>query len=388
MPVMTWLFLALANLEILNQKAEKYAIAFTGNKGSLIKRIMRMMNQQSTKYTFKEGFIGTCVLFACLFIMAFSSNAFINIDKHQKTNSLTNFIPSVEKNDANSKFDKKNAINGLEAKVISAFQNKNAPVIDDTIVTINQGKEVLYSVNKTYYKIDLDNERTIQHFFVNGKEIPERYWKDYDRPIKEAMVYLEEYYLNMEKRDNEKIVEDEKKQIIDELVEDMKKFGLIDKNAISYKVHFYDSYLIIDDEKQANEVFEKYKKMFDEKAKGKYELDVKLNVNPNFYKKSPEEIQKIQEDAVKKQQEAILKEQVKMIKEQEEIIKKQQEELKEQKELLKNKEKENGIREEQLKKREEELRKREDELRKRNDELQKHNDDLKNKAENTNRKAD
>jgi len=221
----------------------------------------------------------------------------------------------------------------FESTIGNNNQEKTSPekseikLFDDTIVTINQEREILYKVNNTTnYRILFDENREIEQFFFNGNQIPKAYWKDYQRPIDEMLEIFQAYLTKKQGRD-------EKTNIINELITEMKNEGLIDKNAIGYKVHFVDNNLIINDIRQPDEVFQKYKKLFDDKSQGKFKLDTKLNVNPNYYKKSPKEV---------------LEMQVEYNKEREQKLQQREQELKKKEAELKN-------REAELKKHEEEL---------------------------------
>jgi beta-lactamase regulating signal transducer with metallopeptidase domain len=71
---------ALANMEEQRQVAG-LAVAFSGNKNKLLKRIQRLLNQRKMKSNFMEGFIASCVIFLGLIALAFT----FSTEPHGKT---------------------------------------------------------------------------------------------------------------------------------------------------------------------------------------------------------------------------------------------------------------------------------------------------------------
>jgi len=399
---------ALAKIEILNHNKSTYAMALNGNKTSLINRIKRLVNQQKTSFTLKEGLFTACILVASLIAMSFSTQAIIKLDSKQ--NISEKIEPQIENSSTAELYhlvSNSAHIDKTTPNNISLSENKTPALIEDTIVLINQDKEVIYKVNGIYYKVNLGNDKMLEKFSINEKEIPNEDWDKYQNVIGEALSYLNEnrnlivddeelrfqseelklqgeklklqsdelklqserlktqneklnkeiviitlrdqarrdsaisltkeevkqrdieFYHEVKKvldeqeklhvqqaminkertklgeerkkfsiekeklRKQEQLLkeqenkknEQEKSKILNELVEEMKNDKLIDRTEIAYKVHFFDSYLEINEERQSNEVFQKYKRLFDEKSKGRFELDYQLNVNPNFYYK-------------------------------------------------------------------------------------------------------
>jgi tRNA G10 N-methylase Trm11 len=75
----------------------------------------------------------------------------------------------------------------------------------------------------------------------------------------------------------------------------MKKDGLIEDYAIGYKLQFSENDLAINDVEQSDEVYQKYKRLFEEKSKGKFKIsDLSVNLNQNYIGKTEEEVFKIQ----------------------------------------------------------------------------------------------
>ena len=99
-----------------------------------------------------------------------------------------------------------------------------------------------------------------------------------------------------------------KTAIRNELVEEMRRDGLIEGYGIGYKLNFSEDQLLIDDVKQPNKVFKKYKRLFDEKSKGKFKIsDLSINQNQNYTEKSEVGIFKIQHNQYLQQQKELEK---------------------------------------------------------------------------------
>ncbi|MFN8256545.1 MAG: M56 family metallopeptidase [Bacteroidales bacterium] len=372
---------ALARLELMRNSSEQYALAFTGKNGSILKRIKRMKTAGKTKFTFTEGFISIAILFALAIIMAFSSNSY----KLKESKNLTGKKIVEATSPGNNEFR-------------SAYPNKK-PVQKDTIITFNYDNSVEYQVDGNNYMMNFDENLHLVGLTVNNKEIPEKDWKKYEKTVNEVVI------LKKKSSDRDKVNQ--------ELVQEMKNEGLIDKDAISYKVYLYDDYMEINEIRQPDAVFKKYMKMYEDKTGGRRDWNVQLNVNPNFYGKSPEEILKIQQESHDKmvkennynQQELLLKEnelklqkmeleelykdrqlnekqqefkaqQEKKLQEQEQQLKKQEQEFKDQQMMLQKQEKELQSKQEQVEKQYQELKKQNEQLKKQNEQLKKQNEQL------------
>jgi hypothetical protein len=224
--------------------------------------------------------------------MAFSSNAIIQSDNIKQLKNPVLKIPPLSKNNESAVSDDVSVINkSIETTFPSPIdENTNS----DTVITFNPGGEVLYSIGKKKYKLYFDKNLDLQRFYVNDNEIPKNKWNKYKKPIFEVSRFKDLTRDNNVIIDSTSIKNQKKKKIIEELVEDMKNSGLIDKTLISYKVHFHENYLVINDERQPDELFQKYKQMYAEKANEKLDFNYYLNVSPNFYKKSPEEVKQMQ----------------------------------------------------------------------------------------------
>jgi bla regulator protein BlaR1 len=117
--------------------------------------------------------------------------------------------------------------------------------------------------------------------------------KEYKLQLKKQE--LDERRLQLEKQKTEIDEEHQKKLIRNELVEEMKKDGLIEDYAIGYKLQFSENDLAINDVEQSDEVYQKYKRLFEEKSKGKFKIsDLSVNLNQNYIGKTEEEVFKIQ----------------------------------------------------------------------------------------------
>ena len=95
----------------------------------------------------------------------------------------------------------------------------------------------------------------------------------HEKAMVEFEKQMEKHEIEMKKHETEMKKHKEKHVIIQELIEEMKKDKLIDKDAKSYSLSFTGSELKINDKKQSKEVFEKYKKLFESKSKGKIKID-------------------------------------------------------------------------------------------------------------------
>ncbi len=117
---------------------------------------------------------------------------------------------------------------------------------------------------------------------------------------------LVEHEKQMKKHELE-MVEHEKQMKIEEgLNDEMKKDGLIEKDAISYTINFTENELVINGKKQSDKIHNKYRQMFNEKSKGAHKLDLKLDINPEYYGKSEEEVLNMQIDKLEKYKEKLV----------------------------------------------------------------------------------
>ena len=318
---------ALTNLEVLNHKKTMLALAFLGNKTSLLKRVKRILNPQKTKITMTEGFISICILLASLSIMSFSSN----------------MIKSSKENKPFAKTIKKSQVQIPHLRKATEYFTKSDALKDTIVRKNNEEHSINYSLNGSSYKLVLGDNKSVKKFFANDKEIPKSKWTNYQKQIDYGIIALEKHEIEMKKheedmkrheadmekhdkemkahdeemkkhekemlkheremREHEKVmiehekqmkIHEHKMQIVEGLIGEMKKDGLIDKNAISYKIIFNDTELVINGKKQSSKVHKKYKQMFHEKAKGKHKLDVELNKNPNYYEESKTVVTKMQ----------------------------------------------------------------------------------------------
>jgi bla regulator protein blaR1 len=342
------LAMALAKLELNRMREGYFALSFTGKNGVLIKRMKRMTTTEKQKFTLKEGILAVFLLIAGMVFMAFSSNRLFEKLNKQPDITGSEMIVDLDTNFRNNF----NSMNPFYRPDVMFYSQMGRYMKDwnkkDTIITINPGNVVEYKVNGMVYDLDFDEKLNLEKLSVNKVQIPEKEWKNYGNTIHEVLKYLDN---NSGYR--------KKKAIIDFLVEDMKRENLIKKDAISYKVHFYDNYFEINEVKQPDEIFLKYKKMFDEKSQGKYILDVKLNVNPNFYNKTPEEIEKMQQEILRQDKEK--EEQFRQQQKQEQFKKQLIEEKKKQEYLIQEQKKEQY---EQQKKKELLLKEKEEEMNK------------------------
>ncbi|WP_314509885.1 M56 family metallopeptidase [Xanthocytophaga agilis] len=165
---------ALTNLEVM-QTVPQLAMAATGNKGSLLGRIQRLLQQSPQKPTFNEGLLVSGVLMLCL--VAASASAFSNL-----------------KNTANQEVVSQERPVALATKSVS----------DD--------KPERLSGNTTYYSTFTDTNKVVREIIivkdkkgavtevvVDGKKLKKEELKNYKQVI--------ESKLNEAKEDDEKLAE-------------------------------------------------------------------------------------------------------------------------------------------------------------------------------------
>ncbi|NJK96934.1 MAG: M56 family metallopeptidase [Bacteroidales bacterium] len=68
---------ALANIRTESPESS-YAMAFSGNKNKLFKRVKRLLNPHPMKTNFKEGFITSCILFTGIILLTIGATASVN----------------------------------------------------------------------------------------------------------------------------------------------------------------------------------------------------------------------------------------------------------------------------------------------------------------------
>jgi hypothetical protein len=329
------------------------------------------------------------ILITLAVIMAFSSNRFTQNELKKSSAKKVTATITPDKNIFRE-----------------AFQNK-IPDRKDTIITLNPNNNVEYQVNGNKYVMNFNDSLKLISLTLNNKEIPQKDWKKYEKTVDEVIML---------KKNVEKGVPEDKSynlQIVKEIVQEMKNEGIIDKDAISYKAYFYNDYIEINGKRQPDEIFSKYMKMYMEKSGGRRDWNVQLNVNPNFYGKSPLEILKIQQEFIDKQaqenrmkskelmmqeqqlklqklefenlyanrelnekQQEFMAKQEKKLQEQEEQLKKQKQILEQQEQTLKSQQEEIQKKQQQAEKQYQELIMQNEQLKKQNEELKKQNEQL------------
>jgi bla regulator protein BlaR1 len=167
---------------------------------------------------------------------------------------------------------------------------------------LNRQKKLL-AAQKEKMKAYSDEELKQQQEKMAQQELKikeqESKMKEYELKLKEE---LEHNKRELEKSrsifERWKIRREERSGIFDirnELVNEMKKDGLIEDYAIGYKLQFSENDLAINDVEQSDEVYQKYKRLFEEKSKGKFKIsDLSVNLNQNYIGKTEEEVFKIQ----------------------------------------------------------------------------------------------
>ncbi len=171
---------ALTKLEFLNHKTPKLAAAFAGNKGSLLNRVKRIVNQHSTLPTFKEGFITASILFAGILLMSFGAKIIVSPESEMiipENGIMLNTSPD-------------------NANIISNRNKQNAstkiPGVNDTI---HSHTEIgfTFSENGKKYKLVYDVDKNLKEFYINDKKVPEKNWKNHKKEIDVAFVRIEEH---------------------------------------------------------------------------------------------------------------------------------------------------------------------------------------------------
>ena len=228
---------ALTNLEFLNHKTPGLAAAFSGNKSSLLNRVKRIVNQHNTLPTFKEGFITAGILFIGLLIMSFSAKIIVgpgNMAIIPK--NATELIKNIPKT---------NLTNTLTA-------------IDDTIVTINQYKNITYKIKGTVYRLEFDDNKKLEKFLVNGDKIPKTNWEKYQKDIDLGFVFMKKHKQEMElhekeiqKLDLEMEAHDKDIQKHDlEMVVSYKSFKEVKQELLEKEKELQEQYLVLEEKKK------------------------------------------------------------------------------------------------------------------------------------------
>ncbi len=118
--------------------------------------------------------------------------------------------------------------------------------------------------------------------------------KRFEKELVEHEKQMKKHELEMIEHEKQMKIHEHKMQIVESLIDEMKKDGLIEKDAVSYRINFTENELVINGKKQSDKIHKKYKQMFEEKSKGAHKLDVKLDVNPDYNGKTEEEVLKLQ----------------------------------------------------------------------------------------------
>lgn len=114
------------------------------------------------------------------------------------------------------------------------------------------------------------NEELTQH---------ETEMKEFERELVEHEKQMKKHELEMVEHEKKMKIHEHKMQILEGLIDEMKKDGLIDKDAVSYRIKFTENELVINGRKQSDKIHKKYQQMFHEKAKGAHKLDIQIEVN-------------------------------------------------------------------------------------------------------------
>jgi beta-lactamase regulating signal transducer with metallopeptidase domain/uncharacterized protein YjbI with pentapeptide repeats len=121
---------ALVNMQEQVIANPDFAMAFGENKNKLFKRVKRLLNQQTMKTTFKEGFIASCILFSGILLMVFLTGASVNkmdslqSHKSETTAGIASPEDSVNNRVAKSELSKsKPEIKKDKEEILSALEN-------------------------------------------------------------------------------------------------------------------------------------------------------------------------------------------------------------------------------------------------------------------------
>jgi len=108
----------------------------------------------------------------------------------------------------------------------------------------------------------------------------EKHEAEREKQIQELKIHQEELKIHeqeMKKHQQEMMLHKEKLEIVNEMIEQMKKDKLIDPNSTSYSVRFTETELFINDKKQPENFFQKYKQFFLERSEGKFKFEGEYN---------------------------------------------------------------------------------------------------------------
>lgn len=175
---------ALANLEEKQYaRPAQLAMAFTGQNGSLLNRIKRMINQPKRMPTFGEGFIAASVLLVGILLISVSANAHFGMDKKGMA-SKESGIAAV-------------STQALPKRKVEPIVK--APIAEDYQAVVLQVKD---STDKNTDLIIVKNKKgKIVELYVDGKKIPSNKIEEYRPMINEALQAQKKttYSANVEK---------------------------------------------------------------------------------------------------------------------------------------------------------------------------------------------
>jgi bla regulator protein blaR1 len=296
---------ALTNLASIQQNKTELAMAFSGNKFSLMNRVKRILNQEDMKLTFKEGVLGALVLVICLFVMSFST-----------INTIQSEVTSISKGKALETIDTFSQPK-VRSKIDNFFSGQESP--NDTIKGSRSGN-FNYSIGNVNYRIVFKNINEVTAFYINDKPVPKKEWGKYEKEIQTGFVMLKDYEIKIKEHE--------------------RQMRELDRKMAQKEREMA---------RKEREMVQKEREM----AKEKRDVARKERLT------NKEEFQK-QEELLKKYQEKLAQQKL-YLKQQEKFLIQQQEELKKQNELLLIEEKKKN---EELEKEKEELKKQVEELEK------------------------
>ena len=156
---------ALANIQEQLLIKENLAMAITGHKNRLLKRIKRLLNQPKMKTNFIEGFTASCIIFLGIFVIALNANAI-----SEKT---------IDKKSGKSEKDKEVLLTqNAEDKEASKPMSYELSVMQDTTIETDEQEEII--MDSEDKPTDTKKEKKVSS---DGDEITEDIIRGIDNPL-------------------------------------------------------------------------------------------------------------------------------------------------------------------------------------------------------------
>ncbi len=162
---------ALANIQEQLLLKENLAMAITGNRNQLLKRIKRLLNQPKMKTNFIEGFTASCIIFLGIFAIVLNSNA---ISEKALEKKLT-------------KSEKEVSLTQEEIKDYGKIISAELPALKDTTVETEDEHEdiIIDSEDESPY---IEEEKTEEKNY-HKKEIHKEKEKEKDKEEKASSEF-------------------------------------------------------------------------------------------------------------------------------------------------------------------------------------------------------